>query len=256
MEESLLQFVSEPYETAQEQALLLKFREDGYAVLPKVYQRQSVDAFAQQVRRSMFDNGTEWDLPDDSPLLIHPALAPRVRQVLPASLSHSIATPLPAMYMSRWLIQPPDEPDSIPAWHKDREPDGMPGKEYHYPKDVFVGMYFEDMTLENGPTRIIPGSHRDQALLPQNGAPQVDILLQKEDALLFDQRAWHCGTARKLPGFRILVVYGFYAVPLHYSFCFRMPRAQQRAWLKATKRADRVFFGGLFLPPEELIPGR
>lgn len=252
MEESLLRFVDKPYEKAQKEALLLKFRQDGYAVLPGVYQRESVDAFAEQVKQNMFSNGIEWDLPDDSPLLIDPALAPRVRQILPASLSHSVATPLPAMYMSRWLIQPPDEADSVPAWHKDREPDGMPGREYHYPKDVFVGMYFEDMTLEKGPTRIIPGSHRDQSLLPQNGAPLVDILLQKEDALLIDQRTWHCGTPRKSPGFRILVVYGFYAAPLHYGFCFRMPRAQQRLWLEASKRADRVYFGGLFLPPEEL----
>jgi len=253
MEAPLLQFEAERYPKDTLDNLMAEFRERGYVILPKVYRRDSVDAYVQQVKQALVFDGLEWDLPIDSPLIIWPAQAPRVRQTLTPALSHSVANPLPSLYMNRWLIQPSEDPNSVPEWHKDREPDGMPGQEYHYPKDVFVGMYFDDLTWEKGPTRIIPGSHRDNSLLPKV-SPDTPIFCQKEDALLFDQRTWHCGSPRKVPGLRILAVYGFYPVPLHYSFCFRMPEAQKKAWLQATKREDRVFFGGPFLPPNELQP--
>ena len=251
MEEPSLKFTTELYDPATLQALLSQFREEGYVVLPGIYQRPSLDSFFAEVTAALVSDGVEWRVPDDSPLMMWPALAPRVRQVLPGALSHSVAAPLPCMYMSRWLVQAPDEPDSIAEWHKDREPEGMPGKEYHYPNDVFIGMYFEDMTMEKGPTRIIPRSHRDPSLLP-NHAPHVDVLLNKEDGLLLDQRTWHRGTPRTTNGFRILIVYGFYGAPQHYGQCFPMPRAQVQAWLKATTRKDIVYFGGVFTPPNEL----
>ena len=251
MENPCLEFTTELYDQPTLRALQSQFREEGFAVLPGIYQRGSVDRFFEQVKAALVNDGVEWTVPDDSPIMMWPALAPRVRQVLPGTLSHSIAAPLPCMYMSRWLIQAPDEPDSIAAWHKDREPDGMPGKEYHYPNDVFVGMYFEDLTPEKGPTRIIPRSHRDLSLLP-NQAPHHDVLLNKEDGLLLDQRTWHCGTPRQTNGFRILIVYGFYGAPQHYGSCFAMPRAQQQAWINAKTRKDVVYFGGVFLPPSGL----
>ncbi len=251
MDTPLLEFVTELYPKPELDRMMAEFRDLGFVILPQVFKRETVDAFAEQVKAALFFDGLEWDLPGESPLIIWPALAPRVRQVLTPALSHSVANPLPSLYMNRWLIQSPEDPNSVPKWHKDREPDGMPGKEYHYPKDVFVGMYFDDLTWEKGPTRIIPGSHRDLTLLP-NVSPDVPAFCNKEDALLIDQRTWHCGSPRKVPGLRILAVYGYYPVPLHYSFCFKMPEAQRQAWLKATKRVDRVYFGGPFQPPPEL----
>jgi ectoine hydroxylase-related dioxygenase (phytanoyl-CoA dioxygenase family) len=67
----------------------------------------------------------------------------------------------------------------------------MPGKEYLYPLDVFLAFYFEDIDEDHGPTQILPGSHRDVSLRPNTDAPVESILLNMEDALLIDQRAWH-----------------------------------------------------------------
>lgn len=247
-----LRFVDQAYDDDTLGSILAAFREKGYARLPAVFERPTVDGFLGQLHGAMSHNGIELKVPDESPLSIWAAKAPRIRQVLGPALSHSVAQPRPCLYMSIWAIQPESECGGVATWHKDREPDGMAGSEYHYPKDVFVGMYFEDVEERLGPTRIVPGSHRDLALSPYAGSPHEDICCRKEDAYLLDQRAWHCGTPRTAPGTRTLVVYGYFPVPLHYSSPLVMPRAQQQAWVRATKREDRAFFGGIFAPPEEL----
>ncbi len=252
MDQPLLQFNEEPYDADTLKVMLSEFRDRGYVRLPDVFIRDTVDDYVKQVHEVMYHNGLALVLPDDSPLIIWPAQAPRIRQLVTPALSHSVANPLPSLYFNTWVIQPQDKPGVVPGWHKDREPDGMPGKEYHYPKDVFMILYFTDMTEEYGPTKIIPGSHRDLSLTPFAGSAAESIICRKEDGFLLDQRAWHCGTPRKVPGIRTLVVYGFFPVPFHYSFPFRMPRAQRNAWLESEKRADKAFFGGIFAPPDEL----
>jgi len=38
------------------------------------------------------------------------------------------------------------------SWHKDRQHEGMPGREYHYPLGVHLGIYYRDMEdIEDGP---------------------------------------------------------------------------------------------------------
>lgn len=248
----LLRFNNERYDPETLGAILSDFREKGYARLPDVFERSTVDAFLKQLQGVMYHNGLEIKVPDDSPLIIWAAQAPRIRQVLTPALSHSVAHPLPCLYMSIWAIQPEGAKGGIATWHKDREPDGMPGKEYHYPKDVFVGMYFEDMEEKLGPTRIVVGSHRDVSITPYTDAVQENILCRRQDAYLLDQRAWHCGTPRTVPGTRTVVVYGYYPVPFHYSFPLRMPGAQEAGWVRARSREDMAFFGGIWAPPEEL----
>ena len=174
--------------------------------------------------------------------------------MLPRALSHSVANPLPCLYITTWLIHPEGVPGLEVKWHKDREPDGMAGKEYHYPEDVFVGIYFEDMDEDGkGPSRIIPGSHRDLSLSPFSGAAQQSIFCRKQDAFLLDQRSWHRGIPRTAPGPRVLAIHGFFPVPFHYSFPFTMPAAQEAAWVEAKSAKDRAFWGGIFAPPAELL---
>lgn len=252
MDEPALQFNEELYDADTLDAIMGEFRERGCAKLPGIFVRDTVDDYVKQVHEAMYHNGLGIVLPEDSPLTVHPAKAPRIRQALIPALSHSVAYPLPSLYFQCWVIQPLDQPGVVPGWHKDREPDGMPGKEYHYPKDVFVIVYLTDMTEEHGPTRIIPGSHRDLSLTPFAGSPVESIICRKEDGFLLDQRAWHCGTPRTVPGIRTLVVYGYFPVPMHYSIPFRMPGAQRAAWLEAQTRKDKAFFGGIFDPPDEL----
>ena len=245
-----LKFNSDLYTPEVMGTILDQFREKGWARLPQLFERESVDAFVEQVHRARFHNGLEWTLPDDQPIFVWAAQAPRIRQVIVPAMSYSVAPPVPSLFLSVWIIQPVDTPQVVPKWHKDRQPEGMPGNQYHYPDDVFVAMYFEDMTEECGPALIVPGSHRDGAITPWSGEPHEAMLGRKEDGILLDQRAWHCGMPRTLPGTRLTALYGYFPVPLFYGAPLRMPRAQRDAWMKAGSREDQGFWGGIFRPPD------
>lgn len=244
MTEPALRFVNEPYDPETVAGLLAEFREKGFVVLPDLFERETVLPFVSQLEELMVHDGIAYRIPDEAPHFMHGGCAPRIRQVLPGALSPSIQKPPPSFSMTVWIIETADARGDIPEWHKDRMPDGMPGTDYHYPLDVFVGLYFEDTTPEHGPTRVIPGSHRDMSLLPDTEAPVEDVFCRKQDGLLIDQRTWHAGSRRTVPGTRFLAVYGYYAVPIFYSFVFPMPRSQRDAWDRATTRDDRIFFGG------------
>ena len=250
--EPALRFAESPYHLNDIGNMLLRFRERGYVVLPGVFERGSVDAFREQVEAALVktENG-RWIMPEDSPLLVWPARAPRIRQALPGALSHATMKPHASMFESAWLVSEPGPPLSADkGWHKDRDHEGMPGREYHYPRDVHLGIYFTDMTPELGPTEVIPRSHRDLQLSPYSGAPVEPFLCRKEDVVLWDQRLWHRGTPRTVPGMRVFAIFGFYGVPVYGHDRRFMPEAQRRALRDATSDADRVFFGGTFLPPE------
>lgn len=250
MNSTALKYNKTPYTDIEVNRFIQAFQDTGYAVLPNVFDRESVKLFKQELEKVMTFNGLNYTIPDDTPHYIAGALAPRGRQILPFALSHSIAKPMPVIHTTIIVIETDDSRgDYAPSWHKDRSPDGMPGKDYHYPQDVFLAFYFEDIDENHGPTQIIPGSHRDLALNPNNGENEEPILLKMEDALLIDQRAWHRGVPRKAPGTRFVMVYGMYALPHYYGTTFQMPKAQMQQWMNAEKLQDRVYFGGPFAPP-------
>ena len=250
MKEPALQFNTELYSQNEIAEMINSFKDKGYAILPKVFKRESIPLFKKQLEEIIVHNGLAYTIPDDSPHYIVSALAPRGRQILPYALSHSVAKAMPTLHTSIFVIETNETRGKYaPQWHKDREPDGMPGEEYHYPKDVFLAFYFEDIDDEHGPTQIIPGSHRDVSLLPNTDAPVESIHLKMEDALLIDQRAWHRGVARKAQGTRFVIVYGMYAMPHHYGTNFQMPKSQLKQWMSAKTVKDRVYFGGPFAPP-------
>ncbi len=252
MNEPKLLFNETPYAPDEIERMAQEFRERGYVVLPDVFERASVPDFKRQLEELMFHNGVAYTLPDDAPHYIHAALALRGRQILPRALSASVAKPMPSIHTTIIVIETDEtRGEYAPEWHKDREPDGMPGNEYHYPLDVFLAFYFEDIDDEHGPTQIIPGSHRNVAMTPHNDAPVESIHLRMEDALLIDQRAWHRGIPRNAPGTRFVIVYGVYALPHHYGTNFQMPRAQLHQWVNAANTQDRVYFGGPFAPPTQ-----
>jgi hypothetical protein len=251
MELPKAKFIKEPYPENDVTRMIAEFQEKGYTILRNVFERESVKEFKQQLEEIKFFNGASYTLPDDSPHYIHGALAPRGRQFLPALLSHSVAKPMPAIHTTIIVIETDETRGYAPDWHKDRQPDGMPGNEYVYPEDVFLAFYFEDVDEEHGPTQIIPGSHINKNLLPNTDAPVESILLNMEDALLIDQRAWHRGISRKVSGTRFVIVYGIYGLPHYYSTNAYMPRIQRDLWLRTTKLKDRVYFGGPYAPPSK-----
>ncbi len=250
MEQPALEFVEDKYDEATVRNIIADFQKKGYAVLPNLFKRETVDPYLDQLKAAVYNDGIEYRIPDDSVLHVWAAQAPRVRQILIPALTHTMANGLVSLCNSMWIITPHDKPDLVPTWHKDREPEGMPGNEYHYPIDAFVGFYFEDLDEERGPLKVIPGSHWDSRITPHTGEPHDIVLSRKEDGVLLDQRTWHCGSPRSIPGIRILVVYAYYLVPVHYSHVHKMPQSQREIWMKQTRRKDLAFWGGTFGPPE------
>ncbi|MBJ7610477.1 MAG: phytanoyl-CoA dioxygenase family protein [Candidatus Dormibacteraeota bacterium] len=62
--------------------------------------------------------------------------------------------------------------------------------------------YLDDVSAENGPTRVVPGSHRSASIPPKNLSDprarhrdEVCITCPAGDALVFSSHLWHSGTA-------------------------------------------------------------
>ena len=83
---------------------------------------------------------------------------------------------------------------------------------------------------------------------PYSRAERESFLCRKEDVVLWDQRLWHRGTARTVPGLRIFAIFGFYSVPIYGTDRRVMTEAQRRAWLEAPDTSEQVFYGGAFAP--------
>jgi len=245
--EPSLKFVEQPYPSSHLGNLLAKFRAKGFVVLPNVFERKSVDDFRQEVEAAVVKNqGGRLELPDDRPELVYPLRAPRIRAPLSGALSPSQMAPKVSVFETAWLISQSGE--MAGGWHKDRQHEGMPGREYHYPLGVHLGIYYRDMEdIEDGSTAVVPRSHQDQSLNPYNGSAQELFLSRKEDVVMWDQRLWHQANSRQKEGWRIFTIYGFYAVQAFQGYpMHQMPRALAHAWIESKGTADEVFYGGTF----------
>lgn len=239
-----LGFREDPYDPNRLNNLLLQFRARGYVVLPDLFERESVDPFLEEVLAMVKqDDKGRWQMPDDQPAIYWPIRAPRLRAVLPAALHSAKMTPKVSVFETAWLIA---ESGKVGVnWHKDRQHEGPLGSEYHYPDCVHLGMYFRDTEPEDGPTRVIPGSHLDQNLNPYNNSPVEMMLPRKQDAVLWDQRCWHAASARQKPGLRVFALFGFQPTQAFGNYPLRaMPRALAQAWLAAAGTEDESYFGG------------
>ncbi len=239
-----LRFREEPYDLNRLNNLLLQFRVKGYVVLPDLFERDSVDPFLAEVQAAIKQNEQgRWFMPDDQPAIYWPIRAPRLRTLLPAALFPAKMTPNVSVFETAWLISESGKEGL--NWHKDRQHEGTVGGNYQYPDSVHLGMYFRDMTPEDGPTRVIPGSHVDQNLHPYNNSPSDFMLPRKQDAVLWDQRCWHAASARQNPDLRIFALFGFQPIQSFGNYPLRaMPRALVQAWLDAEGTQDEAYFGG------------
>jgi ectoine hydroxylase-related dioxygenase (phytanoyl-CoA dioxygenase family) len=248
-----LKFSNHSVHPNDEGNVLLQFRERGYAVLENVFQRDSVDAFREQILSASRKNDafmTPYILPEDNPLFVFPAKAPRLRHVLSGAFAWGRVRPMVCLGHPSWLIKP-SNPDArqVHDWHKDGDHEslGTLSGGYQYPNWVHVNMYFEDMTPEQGPTYVIPRSHRDGKLSPFAGAPEAPLLCKKGDVVLWDQRMWHRGSARTAEGLRVVAIFGFFSVPRSAGEgLIKAVPSQVQAWKQAETADERCLFGGPF----------
>ena len=139
-----LKFIETPYPSSHLGNLLAQFRAKGYVVLPNVFKRESVDKFRQEVESAIVKTQDgHFELPDDRPELVYPLKAPRIRDPLSLALSPSQMAPKISVFETAWLIS--ESGKNLGGWHKDRQHEGMPSREYHYPLAVHLGIYYRDI---------------------------------------------------------------------------------------------------------------
>jgi hypothetical protein len=122
MEPPALEFVEEPYDDDTLNALITGFQKTGYAVLPNVFERQSVDPFLKQLQAAVYHDGIEYGMPDDALLHVWAAQAPRVRQILVPAMTHTAAAGLSALRHPQFFHPPPHVVVSfnrrLPVFHR------------------------------------------------------------------------------------------------------------------------------------------
>ncbi len=94
----------------------------------------------------------------------------------------------------------PGAPDQ--SWHRDGpwpvDPDGTPFGSI--PGQINCGYYLDELTMENGPIVIVPGSHR-APFKPPEGSPRFPdekyILAKPGQAIIFNGWLYHRGAANR-----------------------------------------------------------
>jgi ectoine hydroxylase-related dioxygenase (phytanoyl-CoA dioxygenase family) len=218
----------EPTDAPEESAQLER---DGYASLRGVFDpaevarmREEIDGiFAattpervrddkDEFRYEMFNRGAACQA-----AVMHPDIL-RVVEPLLGDDCHVIAN-------TAWR-NPPDFPGGV--WHCDAgphvpRPEGVPWDD-RIPYPVFAvatHVYLQDCTRADGPTAVVPGSHRSGRLAPfdrmnaeelsYDGRPPVLFEVEAGDVALFVSDAWHRGLPAG-PG-----ACGRYFLQVHYA---------------------------------------
>lgn len=252
MEQAALKFVDRPLCPNTIGQIQSNFRELGYAVLRNVFERDSVDAYVEQIRsrrREVPDAPDRYDLPMDDVIDVWPARAPVLLEALSNLFMPWAAPPRPVLFHPSWLIQSSDSsaPFRTHKWHMDADHRGVTTVHgYSYPPIIHASMYFTDVTPEYGPTYVIPRSHRDATLSPYDDAEEVPLLAAKEDVIVWDQRLWHRGSRRSADGLRIVAIFGFFNMPFNPASPSLCTEAQRQALEAAQTPEERVLFGRVF----------
>jgi ectoine hydroxylase-related dioxygenase (phytanoyl-CoA dioxygenase family) len=168
-------------------ALLDQFREDGYAVLPGLYDEETMEVWRRLHRRLCEENaraegmGSWWfgNMTERAPVEMLPAVAnPSVLELLEA-----IMGPFVQLDNLTLAAFPPTEnlDGKVSGWHRDRWAEVPRGPTFQRPLAANAISYLQDLDDAYGPLRVIPGSHRR----PITIAPEDQQLPHPEERLVY-----------------------------------------------------------------------
>ena len=133
------------------------------------------------------------------------------------------------------------------AWHRDFS---FPGD---YPLSINTILYLDEMDEERGPTYVVPGTHRGQALPPPNRTNEplegeIPVIAKAGDAVFINSAIWHTGSRNRSDGLRR-------AIYLYYGYWWLKPYEanQERPW-QCLENADerRLELLGVKMPENDL----
>lgn len=185
------------------------FSENGY-----LHTRQVLDAGHLEEIRRAFDEVWETESPHGKvnqhkllkyqaflSLIEHPPILERHRAIFGNQVQ---------LLQYDLLRQGPRQEGGV-SWHRDFS---FPGDR---PLSINTIVYLDDMVPERGPTRVVPGSHRGEALPSaderQASLPgEVAVEAAAGDAVFINSAVWHTGDRNRGDGLRrgIYLYYGYW----------------------------------------------
>ncbi len=200
---------------------LKQLQDDGYAVLPGVFAAPRVDsilagltaAFAAAADRDEAIRSQEGSVYGARNVLaLWPSAASVWREPpLPDALA-AVLGPGYGLVRALFFDKPPERTWALP-WHKDLtiavRDNRLPSRHFAKPtrkagvphveasREVLEAMltariHLDDVTEENGPLKVIPGSHRSGKELDIGRVPPRSILVERGDVLLIRPLVAHC----------------------------------------------------------------
>jgi phytanoyl-CoA dioxygenase PhyH len=191
---------------------------DGYLLVPSVLAAGAVEALAGRLDNLARATVAEWDAaPGEQPeeagvvrLRLDPAdpcFAPCVRHPLLFAAAGAVIGP--GCRVSGLSLRAP-----LPGCgHQGLHPDFFPGHRTSGPWQVLAAMWcITEFTPDNGPLRVIPGSHRtnhdpvEDMEFPGMGPhpDEVKLIAPAGSLILFNSASlWHSGTLNYSPGLRL-----------------------------------------------------
>ena len=117
------------------------------------------------------------------------------------------------------VCQPPKSGNPIRSWHRDFS---FPGDR---PLSINTILFLDDITPERGPTYVVPGSHRGEAMPPLKERiheplkNEVAVCAAAGDAIFINSAIWHSGGTNASDGPRrgIYLYYGYWWLKQYHA---------------------------------------
>jgi hypothetical protein len=193
---------------------------DGFAVLPRVFTAAQVETILRALTRALEAPAEEGPLRGEvgglyasrNVLVLWPPAASVWRQApLPETLA-AVLGPTYGLVRVLFFDKPPGQTWALP-WHKDLtiavRANRLPSRRFakptrkagvphvEAPQESLEAMltariHLDDITEENGPLKVIPGSHRSGKAMTIGDVPPQSVLAGRGDVLLMRPLVAHC----------------------------------------------------------------
>ena len=223
-------------------AAVAEFRDQGYTIIPG-----QIDAAWMAGVRATFaafraaDRST-WGCTDlierDPEATVHAITRPAVLEIVEQLIGPWI------QLESLTLVDFPQAaggPD-VSGWHRDLFATYPQEGVYHRPLLLNAAIYLQDLTPDNGPLRVVPGSHRRAMGITaeQRQAPHPEEQLvypRAGDVVLFHNALLHSGSANRTPASRFFYCMTYNCAWLKHRGVYAGPNAQA-VIARARERGD------------------
>jgi len=184
------------------------FLEQGYLHVPGVLTGDTLERY-----RNDFDRVWETEKPPvgSRKLLKHPSFLELIEHPAILNVHRSFFGKALQLIQYDLLRQGPQSSSADRAWHRDFTHPG------DLPLSINTIVYFDDMDEEVGPTRVVPGTHKGDALPPpehhHDPLPgEVPVYARAGDVVFINSAIWHTGGRNAGGGLRrgAYLYYGYW----------------------------------------------